>query len=98
MTNVNMIVEVVAIVPFDQLSHKDLANDGNCAVDGSYRMTIDDEDIPDPELIEMALDHFHSNIPIGTLDHFLITCRPEVSNDRISGDAWLRKDLGKIPQ
>lgn len=67
------IVEVVALVCWDDLDPDDLDDEGRCTVDGAWLVDAEDE--------EAALDHFHGRVAIATLDDFLITVRPRRPDD-----------------
>lgn len=61
------IVEVVALVSWDELDPDDIDSDGNCAVDGAWLVSAKD--------VEAALDRFHDKVAIAFLEDFLISVR-----------------------
>lgn len=67
------IVEVVALVSWDDLDPDDIDDEGICTVDGAW--------LVDAEDVEAALDRFHDRVAIATLDDFLITVRPRRPDD-----------------
>ena len=89
------IVEVACLADFDDLDSNDLAEDGTCAVNGAYRVTLDAEPSVDPE--ERILDVFHAIVPIGSLDDFEIMVREQTQDEAAMCDGWLRRDLGVFP-
>lgn len=62
------IVEVVALVCWDELGPDDVDDEGICTVDGAWLVDAEDQ--------EAALDRFHDRVTIATLDDFLISVRP----------------------
>lgn len=72
-----MVIEVSCMVDFELLDQDDLAEDGTCAVDGSYLITLQDipEETKDHDVREAVLDEFHKTIPISCLEDFLIVDR-----------------------
>ena len=87
------IVEVSCDVDFEDLDPRDQNDDGNCAVDGSYRIGL--RDVPagtsSADVTESVLDIFHDKIGIACLDDFSIIMRGAGSND---DETSLRHDLG----
>ncbi|NPD15098.1 hypothetical protein HOY34_07770 [Xinfangfangia sp. D13-10-4-6] len=67
------IVEVVALVCWDDLDPDDLDDEGLCTVDGAWLVDAEDE--------EAALDRFHDRAPISVPDDFLVTVRPRRPED-----------------
>ncbi|MFC3058544.1 hypothetical protein [Paenirhodobacter populi] len=70
------IVEVVALVSWDDLDPYDIDIEGNCAVDGAWLVGATDA--------EAALDRFHDKVAIAFLEDFLISVRPYGSQDSFS--------------
>lgn len=93
-TTRTMIVEVSCLVGFDALDEDDRTEDGLCAVDGSYGLTMTDvpADAAVSDLIGRALDHFHRTVPIACLDDFHILARPVTADD----EAGSLMDIGQI--
>lgn len=85
-----MIVEVGCLVDFDDLDPDDLDAEGNCAVDGAWRVSLPG---PCPDPTEAALDLFHRSVPIACLEDFQITVRAETAVDRAAGEGWLRGEI-----
>lgn len=86
------IVEVTALSGFEDMDQKDLDPQGNCLVDGAYRLHADGDLAEAEEPQAAALDLFHSLVPISGLEHFDVVIREETAAD--AGDDWLRQDLG----
>lgn len=85
------IIEVAALCDFDDLDPEDRTVEGECAVDGAYRVTLTGELAADRYPQERSLDCFHLSVPISCLDDFSITARPERPDD---GSLSLRGNLG----
>jgi hypothetical protein len=66
------IVEVVALVGWDELDSNDIDEDGTCTVDGAWLVDAEDE----------ALDRFLDGVAIAVLDDFLITVRRHRPEDK----------------
>ncbi len=81
--NKEMVVEVACLVDFDDLDHDDRTADGNCAVDGSYGLTLVDtpDDATDDEIIDATSLQFHRHVAIANLDDFEISYRRRSSHD-----------------
>lgn len=73
------VVEVSALVDFDEMDPEDLNEEGECAVDGAYEVFAKDS--------EQALDIFHDKIGIARLDDFMIMVRPATKED--TGDMFM---------
>lgn len=84
-----VVVEVSCIVDFDRLDEEDRTENGECAVDGSYLITMRDvpENTHPNDVTEASLKEFHSSIPISCLEDFLIVARPATPHDE---DAAMR--------
>ena len=67
------IVEVVALLCWDDLDPDNVDDEGVCTVDGAWLVDAENE--------EAALDCFHDSVAIATLDAFLITVRPHRPDD-----------------
>lgn len=84
------IVEVACLTDFDALDADDLNEDGDCAVDGAYEVTL--RDIPeDTDATEQVLDVFHDKIGIACLDDYMITVRVAGPDE---DESTLRTGLG----
>lgn len=93
-TTRSWIIEVTVVGNPEHLDASDCDLDGQCLVDGAYRLTIAGglASGPDPE--SAALDVFHTVVPISCLEDFQIVIRPEGPED--AGEGWLRRDLGRF--
>lgn len=88
----NWIIEVTALVEPDQMDSDDIGDNGDCLVDGAYRLRLEGALLERDDPTEAALDVFHSIVPIAALDDFDIITRKATPLDE--GDGWLRRDLG----
>lgn len=94
LVDVDMVVEVACLVDFDDLDAEDMAEDGTCAVDGMYALTVTaPEGTAEEDLAEIAKDLFHDSIAIACLDDFEITVRPRSRHD---ADGDFVNHLGSI--
>ena len=89
------IIEVAALSDPEDLDLEDCTPQGDCAVDGAYRLTLAGDLASDPRPVERALDCFHRITPISCLEDFSIIARPEVPDDVCLS---LRMDLGTFSQ
>jgi hypothetical protein len=75
-----IIIEVSAVVDFEDLDPDDLNEDGQCSVDGSYAVNVyGARDVATAE--EAALDKFHEKIGIASLDDYMIVSRAATDFD-----------------
>jgi hypothetical protein len=76
------VVEVAALVDFDEMDDDDLSSDGSCAVDGSYLVRVSSPGTAYDDAVELALDEFHGRVAIASLDDFNITVRTRSQLDQ----------------
>lgn len=86
------IVEVTADADFEDLDPNDCDHQGNCIVDGAYRIALTGALASAEDPKKAALDVFHAIVPISNIDDYDILIRPEVPLD--AGEGWLRLDIG----
>lgn len=89
------IIEVAALCDFEDLDPEDRTEEGNCAVDGSYRVILTGELALDRDPTERALDCFHNIVPISCLEDFSIIARPAIPDD---ASLSLRADIGEFSE
>lgn len=87
------IIEVAARCDFEDLDPEDRAEEGECAVDGAYRMTLTGELASDQDPQARALERFNLIAPIACFENFSIVVRPERPDD---SSLSLRDDLGEF--
>jgi hypothetical protein len=88
-----MIVEVAGLCDVDEMDAEDRDTEGNCAIDGAYRIVLAGSFAEREDLVDAVLDVFHASVPISCLDDFDILVRAERPED--AGTDWLRRDLGR---
>jgi hypothetical protein len=91
-----LVVEVAALVEFDEMDEDDLSSDGTCAVDGSYLVRVNSPSTAYDDAVELALDEFHGRVAIASLDDFNITVRTRFQLDQ-DGDFRSILDAKDVP-
>lgn len=75
-----IIIEVSALIDFEDLDAEDVDAEGNCTVDGSYAVKVHGS-ATKASAIKAALDQFHAKVPIASLDDFSIVAREATAHD-----------------
>lgn len=82
--NKELVIEVSCLVDFDELDADDQTSVCNCAVDGSYGLTLTDvpADADEEAIAEATSLQFQRNVAIACLDDFEIIYRKRNALDR----------------